>query len=76
MLPNAKSVVVALDSAVHLCMHAHVVDLQQYVMRWTQGDSLCAIMDAESLVTERHALLPGVEVPVVEHHDVELQLPA
>ena len=76
VLPNAKSVVVMLDSAMHLCMHAHVLDLQQYVVRWTQGDNPWAIMDAESLVTEHHALLPGVQVPVVEHHDVKLQLPA
>ena len=33
-------------------------------------------MDAESLVAERHALLPEIEVHVVKHCDVELQMPA
>ena len=27
MLPDAESVVVALDTAKHLCLHAHIVDL-------------------------------------------------
>ena len=68
--------VVALNTATHLHMHAHVVNLQQNAVRWTQGDNLWAIVDAESLVAECHALLLGVEVPVVEHCDVELQIPA
>ena len=43
-------------------------------MRWTQGDNPWAIVDAESLVAEQHAPLLGVEVPIVEHRNVELQI--
>ena len=33
-------------------------------------------MDAETLVAERQAPLPGIEVPIMEHRDVVLQMPA
>ena len=46
------------------------------MVRWTQGDNPWAVVDAETLVAERHAPLQGTEVPIVEHRDVVLQMPA
>ena len=41
-------------------------------MRWVEGTNPWSATEAESLVVDRHDPLPGMQTPVIAHHNVEL----
>ena len=74
VLPSEDALVVA-DPTTHLRLCAQVIDLQQYAVRWVEGDNPWSATQGETLVLDKQEPLPGVEPPRIRHRDIFLKMP-
>ena len=75
VIPSSEDALVVADPTTHLRLHAQVIDLQQYVVRWVEGDNPWSATQAETLVLDKQDPLPGVMPPHIHHQDLFLKAP-
>ena len=75
VVPSSKDALVVADPTTHLRLRAQVVDLQQYAVRWVEGDNPWLANQVETLVLDKQDPLPGVDPLHIHHQDVPLKMP-